>query len=527
MKKLQPIAEIANKLGLKSGQIEKYGDFFAKIVKLPKRQKAGKLILVSAINPTKFGEGKTTVSIGLADSMMRLGENVCLSLRQPSLGPVFGIKGGATGGGKSTIEPSEKINLHFTGDFHAITAANNLLCAMIDNHIFQGNALDIDPERIAFHRCIDMNDRALRDIALCSGGLTRKESFVITAASEIMAIFCLAKDINDLQERLGNILVGFSRSGSPVFAKQLGADGAMTALLVDAIKPNLVQTANGTSALVHGGPFANIAHGCSSIVATSCAMSLADYVVTEAGFGGDLGGEKFIDVKCRAANIAPAAVVVVATLRALKAHSENGDDLSEGLKNLQKHIHNFKEVFSRKVIVAINKFSDDSEEEIQKVIDFCKSLGVTALPCSPFIEGNCDNLAKAVLDICKRQDKPLTYAYQCSQNLQDKIGEVCKKIYGAQNVEFSEQALEKLPTLNELAKNQPIVIAKTQYSLSDDENLKGCPQHFTVHIRDLEWKSGAGFVVAIAGKTLLMPGLPKKPNAENISVKNNEIINIK
>lgn len=525
---LQPIDKIAQKLGLKSNQIEKYGNFMAKISDLPAEKPLGKLILVSAINPTKYGEGKTTVSIGLADSIAALGRKVCLSLREPSLGPVFGVKGGATGGGKSTVEPSEKINLHFTGDFHAITAANNLLCAMIDNHLFQGNALDIDPDSISFHRCIDANDRALREVLLCpSSDNSRKESFVITAASEIMAIFCLAKNFKDLQYRLGEILIGFTRSGKPVFAKDIHADGSMAALLFDAFMPNLVQTSKGSPAIVHGGPFANIAHGCSSVVATMAALSLADFVVTEAGFGGDLGGEKFFDIKCRIADVQPSAVVIVATLRALKAHSSDGLGLSDGLENLKKHILNFQNIFSRKVVVAINLFDGDETADIHKVVDFCANLGVTALPCSPYLDGDCDALAREVVKLTTMPDSPLTFAYQLSQSLQEKIFAVCQKVYGAKNVVFSKQAQVNLQKFDSLAKDLPVVIAKTQYSLSDDEKLVGCPKDFTIHVRDIELKHGAGFVVAIAGKTLLLPGLPKTPNAENINVKNGKIINIK
>lgn len=528
----EKIIDIAKKIGLNEENIELYGNYKAKI-KLEKVEPKGKLILVSAINPTKYGEGKTTISIGLADGMRNLGLNAVLALREPSLGPVFGVKGGATGGGKASLTPSDDINLHFTGDFHAITSANNLLCALIDNHLFHGNALNIDENKILFHRCMDMNDRALREITMSQeklkNNVERKDSFVITAASEIMAILCLANDLEDLKQRLGNILVAFSKDGKPIFAKDLKAQDAMTILLKDAIKPNLVQTLEGTPAIVHGGPFANIAHGCNSALATKYALSLADYVVTEAGFGGDLGGEKFIDLKCRLNNLNPSVAIIVATIKALKAHSQDGS-LSGGLENLRKHIENFRCVFNKETIVAINKFDGDSEEDLEKVKSFCESLNCPAEIASAYLEGGdgCMELAKKVKALCDKKNTPLKFAYNLEDTIEEKILSLAKNIYGASNVEYSPIAAEKIKIFEELAKDIPICIAKTQYSLSDDDKLLGVPQNFTLHVRDIELKNGAGFIVVIAGKISLMPGLPLVPNSENMTVdRNGNIKNLK
>lgn len=528
----EKITKIARKLNLKKDNIELYGNYKAKI-KLGKLNPKAKLILVSAINPTKFGEGKTTISIGLGDGLRKLKQKAVLALREPSLGPVFGIKGGATGGGKAGLSPSEDINLHFTGDFHAITSANNLLCALIDNHLFQGNSLSIDENNILFHRCLDMNDRALREITISQeklkNNVERKESFAITAASEIMALLCLSSDLEDLKQRLGDILIAFSKDGKPIFARDLKAQEAMTILLKDAIKPNLVQTLEGTPAIVHGGPFANIAHGCNSVIATKYAMTLGDYCVTEAGFGGDLGGEKFIDLKCRLNNLNPSVVVLVVTIKALKAHSQDGT-LNDGLKNLQKHIENFKNIFNKKVIVAINKFEGDRREDFIIVKNFCKTLQTPAIVASPFIEGGfgCLELAKEVKKICDMENSELKFAYNLEDNIEIKILSLAKNIYGAKDVSYSDTAKKKIKEFENLAINMPIVVAKTQYSLSDDDKLLGCPQDFTLHVRDIELKNGAKFVVVIAGKISLMPGLSKNPNSENMTIdKNGKIENLK
>lgn len=519
---MQDIRDIAKKLGLSDEDIETYGRYKAK-VNLKEGKKNGKLILVTAINPTKYGEGKTTISIGLADAMNSLGFNTSLALREPSLGPVFGIKGGATGGGKAKLQPSDDINLHFTGDFHAITSANNLLCALIDNHIYQGNSLNIDENNILFHRCLDISDRALRQITISQEKLARnverKEGFAITAASEVMAILCLANDLDDLKKRLGNIMVAFSKDGEPIYARDLKTDEAMTILLKDAIRPNLVQTEEGTPALVHGGPFANIAHGCNSVIATKLALSHSDYVVTEAGFGGDLGGEKFIDLKCRLNNLNPSAVVLVATIRALKSHSEDENSLEKGLENLEKHIENFTKVFNKEVIVAINKFDDDSEKDIEEVKAFCQSKKVEAIVANPFADGakGTLELAKAVTKLCENSS-PLKFAYNLQDNLEKKITDLAKNIYGAVAVEFSSKAQENIKKYQKFDKNMPIIVAKTQYSLSDDERLKGAPRDYTFHVRDIELKSGAGFILVIADNIMLMPGLPKEPNSAKMTI---------
>ena len=528
--KMKDIGEIAAKLGLSEENIERYGKYKAKIC-AEHTQKQGKLILVTAINPTASGEGKTTVSIGLADGMARLGKKVCLALREPSLGPVFGIKGGAAGGGYAQVVPMEEINLHFTGDLHAITAANNLLCAMLDNHIFRGNELDIDPEKIYFRRCLDMNDRALRNVTIGQRGegVEREEHFEITAASEIMAILCLATSLQDLQRRIGNIIVGENRRGEYVFARDLKAEGAMTALLKDAVKPNLVQTLEGTPAIVHGGPFANIAHGCNSILATYTALSLADWVVTEAGFGADLGAEKFLDTKCRVAGIQPDCVVVVATVKALKLHGgadkaslseENLAALEKGMPNLYKHIENIQNVYKKPVVVAMNRFASDTPAEIDFVMRGVEKAGAKAVFTDVFLQGGegGKELAEAVCEAAT-QESELHYSYDLNDPIEKKISDIVKNVYGGEGASFSEIAKEKIAEAEARGYGRlPVIIAKTQYSLSDDAKLLARPQGFTVHVRDIIVKGGAEFVVAVAGNIMLMPGLGKVPAAEHIGV---------
>ena len=528
--KMKDVGEIAAKLGLSEENIERYGKYKAKIC-AEHTQKQGKLILVTAINPTASGEGKTTVSIGLADGMARLGKKVCLALREPSLGPVFGIKGGAAGGGYAQVVPMEEINLHFTGDLHAITAANNLLCAMLDNHIFRGNELDIDPEKIYFRRCLDMNDRALRNVTIGQRGegVEREEHFEITAASEIMAILCLATSLQDLQRRIGNIIVGENRRGEYVFARDLKAEGAMTALLKDAVKPNLVQTLEGTPAIVHGGPFANIAHGCNSILATYTALSLADWVVTEAGFGADLGAEKFLDTKCRVAGIQPDCVVVVATVKALKLHGradkaslseENLAALEKGMPNLYKHIENIQNVYKKPVVVAMNRFASDTPAEIELVMRGVEKAGAKAVFTDVFLQGGegGKELAEAVCEAAT-QESELHYSYDLNDPIEKKISDIVKNVYGGEGASFSEIAREKIAEAEARGYGRlPVIIAKTQYSLSDDAKLLARPQGFTVHVRDIIVKGGAEFVVAVAGNIMLMPGLGKVPAAEHIGV---------
>ena len=528
--KMKDIGEIAAKLGLSEENIERYGKYKAKIC-AEHTKKQGKLILVTAINPTASGEGKTTVSIGLADGMARLGKKVCLALREPSLGPVFGIKGGAAGGGYAQVVPMEEINLHFTGDLHAITAANNLLCAMLDNHIFRGNELDIDPEKIYFRRCLDMNDRALRNVTIGQRGegVEREEHFEITAASEIMAILCLATSLQDLQRRIGNIIVGENRRGEYVFARDLKAEGAMTALLKDAVKPNLVQTLEGTPAIVHGGPFANIAHGCNSILATYTALSLADWVVTEAGFGADLGAEKFLDTKCRVAGIQPDCVVVVATVKALKLHGgadkaslseENLAALEKGMPNLYKHIENIQNVYKKPVVVAMNRFASDTPAEIDFVMRGVEKAGAKAVFTDVFLQGGegGKELAEAVCEAAT-QESELHYSYDLNDPIEKKISDIVKNVYGGEGASFSEIAKEKIAEAEARGYGRlPVIIAKTQYSLSDDAKLLARPQGFTVHVRDIIVKGGAEFVVAVAGNIMLMPGLGKVPAAEHIGV---------
>ena len=538
--KLQDIRKIAKKLKLKEDDLELYGKYKAKI-NLEKVNPKSKLILVTAINPTASGEGKTTVSIGLADGMAKIGKKVCLALREPSLGPVFGVKGGAAGGGYAQIVPMADINLHFTGDLHAITAANNLLCAMIDNHIFRGNELKI--KQVYFKRCMDMNDRALRDITLKNPagnmkGCTsyeREEGFEITAASEVMAILCLATDLKDLKKRIGDIVVGISESGEYVRARDLKADGAMTTLLKDAIKPNLVQTLEGTPAIVHGGPFANIAHGCNSIRATYTAMTLADYTVTEAGFGADLGAEKFLDTKCRVAGIQPDCVVVVATVKALKLHggadktelsTENLEALKAGLPNLLKHVENITNVYKKPVVVAMNRFASDTKAEIDEVLSACKKAGARAVFTDVFLKGGegGKELAKAVVEECAKQSE-LHFSYDLKDDIVKKCNDIVKNIYGGEGADFSELALQKIKEIEDKGiKGLPVIIAKTQYSLSDDAKKLARPTGFRVFVRDVIYKGGANFIVAVAGEIMLMPGLSKVPCAEHIDIDDNGVI---
>ena len=532
--KMQPITRVAARLGLKEDDLELYGRYKAKI-NLKEVNPGAKLILVTSINPTASGEGKTTVSIGLADGIAKLGKRVCLALREPSLGPVFGIKGGAAGGGYAQVVPMADINLHFTGDLHAITSANNLLCAVIDNHIFRGNELKI--KEVYFHRCMDMNDRALRDLTIsCEAGrmkgcksYTRKEHFDITAASEIMAVLCLATDLADLKRRLENIVVGEDEGGNFVYARDLHVAGAMATLLKDAIKPNLVQTLEGTPAIVHGGPFANSAHGCNSIRATYTAMTLADYAVTEAGFGADLGAEKFLDTKCRVAGIQPNCIVVVATVKALKLHGgadknslseENIAALKAGLPNLLKHVENMKRVYSKPVVVAMNRFATDTPEEIKAVISACEEAGAPAVFTDVFLKGGEGGkaLAEKVIWMC---DKPssLTYAYDLSDDIKTKINDIVTKVYGGDGADFSPEAEAKIADIEGKGiKGLPVIIAKTQYSLSDDAKKLARPTGFKIYVRDIIFKGGANFIVAVAGDINLMPGLGKVPAAEHIDI---------
>ena len=534
---MRPIGEIAAKLGLNVDNIEPYGHYKAKInpaeaFKLP--QKQGRLILVTAINPTPAGEGKTTVTIGLADALRHIGKDSVIALREPSLGPVFGVKGGAAGGGYAQVLPMEDINLHFTGDFHAIGAANNLLAAMLDNHIYQGNELNIDPKRVLWRRVVDMNDRQLRNIIDGMGkpvdGVMRPDGFDITVASEVMAVFCLAKDISDLKERLGNILVAYAKDGSPVYAKDLKANGAMAALLKDAIKPNLVQTIEGTPAFVHGGPFANIAHGCNSVTATRLAKHLADYAVTEAGFGADLGAEKFCDIKCRLADLKPDAAVVVATVRALKYNGgveranlgeENLEALAKGLPNLLKHISNLKNVFGLPVVVAINRFVSDSDAELAMIEKACAEHGVEVSLTEVWGKGGAGgaDLAYKVVNAIENQPNNFNFAYDVELSIKDKIRAIAQKVYGAEGVDFSAEASAEITSLEKLGLDKmPICMAKTQYSLSDNAKLLGCPEGFRITVRGITVSAGAGFIVALCGNMMKMPGLPKVPAAEKIDV---------
>lgn len=531
--KMKDIGEVAKELGIAPENLEYYGKYKAKINGTFTERKA-KLILVTAINPTASGEGKTTVSIGLADGMRKLGKKVCLALREPSLGPVFGIKGGAAGGGYAQVVPMEDINLHFTGDLHAITAANNLLCAMLDNHLFRGNELGINPDKIYFRRCLDMNDRSLRNITIGKNGegFEREEHFEITAACEVMAVLCLATSLADLKRRLGNIIVGENMNGEFVYARDLKAEGAMATLLKDAIKPNLVQTLEGTPAIVHGGPFANIAHGCNSIQATYAAMSLADYAVTEAGFGADLGAEKFLDTKCRIAGIEPDCVVVVATVKALKLHGgadkttlseENIDALKAGMPNLVKHIENVKKVYKKPVVVAMNRFATDTQAEIDTVMQMTEQAGAQAVFTDVFLKGGegGKELAAAVVKAAEEKST-LNYSYDLKDGIVKKVNDIVKNVYGGLGAEFSEIALEKIADIERRGYNNlPVIIAKTQYSLSDNAKLLSRPEGFTVYVRDIILKGGAEFVVAVAGSVMLMPGLGKKPSAEHIDIDEN------
>ncbi|HEZ2967012.1 TPA: formate--tetrahydrofolate ligase [Neisseria meningitidis] len=540
---MRPIGEIAAKLGLNADNIEPYGHYKAKInpaeaFKLP--QKQGRLILVTAINPTPAGEGKTTVTIGLADALRHIGKDAVIALREPSLGPVFGVKGGAAGGGYAQVLPMEDINLHFTGDFHAIGAANNLLAAMLDNHIYQGNELDIDPKRVLWRRVVDMNDRQLRNIIDGMGkpvdGVMRPDGFDITVASEVMAVFCLAKDISDLKERLGNILVAYAKDGSPVYAKDLKAHGAMAVLLKDAIKPNLVQTIEGTPAFVHGGPFANIAHGCNSVTATRLAKHLADYAVTEAGFGADLGAEKFCDIKCRLAGLKPDAAVVVATVRALKYNGgveranlgeENLEALAKGLPNLLKHISNLKNVFGLPVVVALNRFVSDSDAELAMIEKACAEHGVEVSLTEVWGKGGVGgaDLARKVVNAIENQPNNFNFSYDVELSIKDKIRAIAQKVYGAEDVDFSAEASAEIASLEKLGLDKmPICMAKTQYSLSDNAKLLGCPEGFRITVRGITVSSGAGFIVALCGNMMKMPGLPKVPAAEKIDVDEHGVI---
>ena len=537
-----PIEEVAAKIGLSRKEINLYGDYkakidLAKVKNIPDRK--GKLILVTAISPTPAGEGKTTTSIGLGDGLAKLGKNVVLALREPSLGPVFGVKGGAAGGGYSQVVPMEDINLHFTGDLHAIGAANNLLAAIVDNHIYQGNQLNIDPRRVTWKRCVDMNDRQLRFITDGLGGRVngtpREDGFDITVASEIMAVFCLASDLADLKERLSRIVVGYTYANEPVTVAQLGVQGALAALLKDAINPNLVQTLENTPCLIHGGPFANIAHGCNSAVATKLAMKLGDYVVTEAGFGADLGAEKFLDIKCRMNGLSPNAVVIVATIRALKHHggvakaelnNENVDALKKGLPNLGRHIHNIKDNFGLPCVVALNSFPSDTEAERQAVYDFCAEMGVECAFSDVFAKGGEGGieLAEKVLNVMKDETE-IQFTYDADLTVDEKIKAVCTKIYGADGVTFSKPAQTMLKTLAAAGYDKlPVCIAKTQYSFSDNAALLAAPTGFTMNVRELRLSAGAGFVVAVMGEIMTMPGLPKQPAALNIDIDENGVI---
>ena len=534
---MKPITEIAKVAGIDDKYLEQYGKYKAKVdysLLKESNRPNGKLILVTAITPTPAGEGKTTTTIGLADGMRRIGKNVSVALREPSLGPVFGIKGGAAGGGWAQVVPMEDINLHFTGDFHAIGAANNLLAAMLDNHIYQGNALGIDPRRITWKRCVDMNDRQLRFVTDGLGGrvngVPREDGYDITVASEIMAVFCLATSITDLKERLSRIVVAYTYDEKPITAGQLGAVGAMAALLKDALKPNLVQTLEGTPAFVHGGPFANIAHGCNSVFATRMAMKISDYAITEAGFGADLGAEKFLDIKCRMAGLEPSAVVVVATVRALKMHggvaktelaAENLEALSKGLPNLLRHVSNIRNVYRLPAVVAVNRFPTDTDAEIDEIIRQCKALGVNVVLSNVWAEGGKggEELAREVVRLCEEEKGDFTFSYELDTTIEEKIDAIVKKVYGGVGVSFLPAAKKQIAQLDALGfGNLPVCMAKTQYSFSDDATKIGAPEGFTVTVRNVKVSAGAGFIVALTGDIMTMPGLPKVPAAERIDV---------
>ena len=534
---MQPITEVAKTAGVDEKYLEQYGNYKAKvdynILKDMADKPNGKLVLVTAINPTPAGEGKTTTTVGLADGMRRIGKNVMVALREPSLGPVFGVKGGAAGGGYAQVVPMEDINLHFTGDFHAIGAANNLLAAMLDNHIYQGNALGIDPRQITWRRCVDMNDRQLRFVVDGLGGKVngtpREDGYDITVASEIMAVLCLASDITDLKDRLSRLVVGYTYGGKPVTAGDLNAQGAMAALLKDALKPNLVQTLEHTPAFVHGGPFANIAHGCNSVTATKIALKLGDYAITEAGFGADLGAEKFLDIKCRMAGLKPSCVVLVATARALKYNGgvpkaetgkENLEALEKGLPNLLQHVENITTVYKLPCVVAINRFPTDTEAELKLIETKCKELGVNVALSEVWAKGGEGGieLAKEVVRLCE-QPNDFTFAYELDCSIKEKIEAIAKKIYHADGVNFTANAEKQIKTLTELGyDHMPICMAKTQYSFSDDQTKLGAPKGFTVTVRNVKVSAGAGFLVALTGEIMTMPGLPKVPAAERIDV---------
>lgn len=535
----KPIYEVARLAGIDEKYIEPYGKTKAKIdLSFLGECKArkGKLILVTAITPTPAGEGKTTTTVGLGDGLRRIGKKAVLALREPSLGPVFGIKGGATGGGHAQVIPMEDINLHFTGDFHAIGAANNLLAAMLDNHIYQGNALGIDPRKITWKRCVDMNDRQLRSVIDGIGGMTggvpREDGYDITVASEIMAVFCLATSIKNLKERLSKIIVGYTYDDKPVTAGDLKAAGAMAALLKDALRPNLVQTLEGTPAIVHGGPFANIAHGCNSVIATETALRLGDYAVTEAGFGADLGAEKFFDIKCRAAGFEPSAVVIVATVRALKMHGgaeknelseENITALEKGMPNLLRHAANIKNVYGLPCVVAVNRFSTDTEAELSVVIDECRKLGVNVVLSEVWAKGGegGEALAREVVRLCDEKSR-FDFAYSLDRTIKEKIDQIVKRVYGGDGISISPNAEKQIKKLETLGFGSlPVCIAKTQYSFSDDPKKLGAPEHFTVTVKNVKVSAGAGFIVALTGDIMTMPGLPKIPAAENIDVDEN------
>ena len=536
-----PIRKVAQKAGIQEDLLEYYGKYKAKLDLAPLKNapRKGKLILVTAINPTPAGEGKTTTSVGLADALCHMGKSTMLCLREPSLGPVFGVKGGAAGGGYAQVVPMEDINLHFTGDFHAIGAANNLLAAMIDNHIQQGNALDIDVKNITWKRCVDMNDRQLRNIVCGLGGrmqgVPREDGFDITVASEIMAILCLASDLMDLKQRIARIIIGYNRKGEPVTAHDLKAEGAMTVLLKDAIKPNLVQTLENNPAIVHGGPFANIAHGCNSVSATDTALKLCDYVVTEAGFGADLGAEKFLDIKCRYAGMDPSAVVIVATVKALKYNggvpkaelgSENLEALEKGLPNLLKHVENITQVYGLPAVVAINRFSQDTDAELNLIREKCAQYGVNVALSEVWGKGGAGGLelAEEVLRLCQ-QPHTFRFSYELNQSIPEKIEAIVKRIYGGAGVTYSKAAKDSIQKLTDLGYGSlPVCMAKTQYSLSDDQTKLGRPEGFTIHVTKVKISAGAGFIVVQTGDIMTMPGLPKVPAAEKIDVDENGVI---
>ncbi|ELC8460047.1 formate--tetrahydrofolate ligase [Clostridium perfringens] len=544
--KMEPIINIAKKIGLGEDDIELYGKYKCKIsldaIKKLENNKDGKLVLVTAINPTPAGEGKSTVTVGLGQALNKIGKNTVIALREPSLGPVFGIKGGAAGGGYAQVVPMEDINLHFTGDMHAITSANNLLCAAIDNHIHQGNLLRIDSRRIVFKRVMDMNDRALRNIVVGMGGkingFLRDDGFMITVASEIMAILCMASDLEDLKERMGNILIAYNLDGEPVYAKELEVQGAMALLMKDAIKPNLVQTLENTPAIIHGGPFANIAHGCNSIIATKTALKMSDITITEAGFGADLGAEKFLDIKCRYGNLNPDCVVLVATIRALKHHGgvkkdelniSNVDALNKGMKNLEKQIENIK-AYGVPVVVAINKFITDSDEEVKAIEDFCKNIGVEVSLTEVWEkggEGGID-LANKVIKTMENEPSNFKMIYDSEESIKDKILKIVQTIYGGKGVNYTPQALKQIAEIEKFNLDKlPICMAKTQYSLSDNPSLLGRPENFDITVKEVRVSNGAGFIVVLTGDVMTMPGLPKVPAANRMDIKDNgEIVGL-